>query len=40
MQTAIWLPVTLALSLLLLPRFKGAVIGLMWSLGMGVPAAR
>lgn len=40
MQTAIWLPVTLALSLLLLPCFKGAVIGLMWSLGMGVPEAR
>jgi uncharacterized protein (DUF983 family) len=36
LQVAIWVPVTLLLVLLLLPRFKGAVIGLMWSLGMGV----
>jgi uncharacterized protein (DUF983 family) len=34
-QVAVWVPVTLLLVLLLLPRFKGAVIGLMWSLGMG-----
>jgi uncharacterized protein (DUF983 family) len=29
-----WLPLTLALTLLLLPRVKGAVIGLQWALGM------
>ncbi len=34
-QVALWVPVTLLLVLLLLPRFKGAVIGLMWSLNMG-----
>ena len=32
-QIAFWLPITLALTLALLPRCKGAVIGLMWSLG-------
>ena len=32
LQLAFWLPVTLALTLLLLPRCKGAAIGLMWSL--------
>jgi uncharacterized protein (DUF983 family) len=31
-QLAFWLPVALALTLLLLPRCKGVVIGLMWSL--------
>ncbi|MGO8914270.1 MAG: DUF983 domain-containing protein [Stellaceae bacterium] len=35
LQVALWVPVTLLLVLLLLPRFKGAIIGLMWSLGMG-----
>jgi uncharacterized protein (DUF983 family) len=35
LQVALWVPVTLLLVLLLLPRFKGAVIGLMWSLDMG-----
>lgn len=40
MQVAVWLPVTLALTLLLLPRFKGAIIGLMWSLGMGAEQPR
>lgn len=34
LQVAIWVPVTLLLVVLLLPRFKGAIIGLMWSLGM------
>ena len=33
-QLAIWLPVTLILSLLLLPRIKGALIGLQWALRM------
>lgn len=31
---AIWLPMTLMLSLLLLPRFKGALVGLQWALYM------
>jgi uncharacterized protein (DUF983 family) len=30
-QMAIWVPVTLALTLVLLPRIKGGIIGLMWS---------
>jgi uncharacterized protein (DUF983 family) len=30
-QMAIWVPVTLALTLGLLPRIKGGIIGLMWS---------
>jgi uncharacterized protein (DUF983 family) len=34
-QVALWVPVTLLLTLLLLPRLKGAIIGLMWSLNMG-----
>ncbi len=34
-QIALWVPATLLLTLLLLPRFKGAIIGLMWSLGLG-----
>jgi len=33
-QMAIWLPTTLVLSLWLLPRFKGALIGLQWALRM------
>ncbi len=33
-ETAIWLPVTLILSLWLLPRVKGALIGLQWALRM------
>ena len=32
LQLAFWLPVTLSLTLLLLPRCKGVAIGLMWSL--------
>jgi uncharacterized protein (DUF983 family) len=31
---AIWVPLTLALSLALLPRVKGALVGLQWALGM------
>ena len=31
---ATWLPVTLVLSLFLLPRFKGALLGLQWALYM------
>jgi uncharacterized protein (DUF983 family) len=34
LATLLWVPVTLAMTLLLLPRCKGAVIGLMWSLGL------
>lgn len=33
-HTAIWIPLTLALSLWLLPRVKGALIGLQWALRM------
>ena len=33
-QIMLWIPVTLGLTLLLLPRLKGAIIGLMWSMGM------
>jgi uncharacterized protein (DUF983 family) len=33
-QAAIWLPMTLILSLLLLPRVKGALVGLQWALRM------
>ena len=32
-QVTLWVPTTLLLTLLLLPRFKGAIIGLIWSLG-------
>ncbi len=32
-QVALFVPATLLLTLLLLPRLKGAIIGLMWSLG-------
>lgn len=30
-QVALWIPLTLALTLLLLPRVKGAVIGFQWA---------
>jgi uncharacterized protein (DUF983 family) len=33
-QLALWLPLTLALSLSLLPCIKGALIGLQWANGM------
>lgn len=33
-QLAIWLPLTLVLSLVLLPMIKGALIGLQWALRM------
>jgi uncharacterized protein (DUF983 family) len=33
-QLAIWLPLALASSLLLLPRVKGALVGLQWALYM------
>ena len=33
-QLAFWVPIALALTLLLLPRCKGAAIGLMWSLDL------
>lgn len=33
-QAAIWLPVTLALCLALLPRMKGAVVGFCWATNM------
>ncbi len=33
-HAAIWLPLTLGLSLLLLPRIKGALVGLQWALRM------
>lgn len=31
---ALWLPLTLALSLVLLPVFKGVVIGIQWAMGI------
>jgi uncharacterized protein (DUF983 family) len=31
---SLWLPLTLGLTLLLLPRIKGAVVGLQWAFGM------
>jgi uncharacterized protein (DUF983 family) len=34
MHLAVWLPLTALLSLWLLPRFKGALIGLQWALRM------
>ena len=34
LHLAIWLPLTVLLSLLLLPRIKGALIGLQWALRM------
>jgi uncharacterized protein (DUF983 family) len=33
-HAALWTPLTLVLSLLLLPRFKGAMVGLQWALRM------
>jgi len=33
-HTAIWVPMALLLSLLLLPRIKGALVGLQWALRM------
>jgi uncharacterized protein (DUF983 family) len=33
-QMAIWLPLTLGLTLALLPLIKGAVIGVQWALGL------
>ena len=33
-QLAIWLPATVIMSLLLLPRIKGALVGLQWALRM------
>jgi uncharacterized protein (DUF983 family) len=30
-QSALWIPLTLALTLLVLPRMKGAVIGVQWA---------
>ena len=41
-QLAIWLPLTVGLSLWLLPRIKGALIGLQWAWrmhGFGTPVA-
>jgi uncharacterized protein (DUF983 family) len=40
-QAVVWLPLTLALCLMLLPRIKGALVGLQWALrmhGFGDPA--
>jgi uncharacterized protein (DUF983 family) len=34
LQAAIWVPVTLLMSLLVLPRVKGALVGLQWALRM------
>lgn len=34
LQLAIWLPLTVILSLLLLPRIKGMLVGLQWALRM------
>jgi uncharacterized protein (DUF983 family) len=34
MESAIWLPLTVILCLLLLPRMKGATAGLCWALGL------
>lgn len=34
LQAAIWVPVTLIMSLLVLPRVKGALVGLQWALRM------
>ncbi len=33
-QVAIWIPLSIALSLYLLPRIKGALVGLQWALRM------
>jgi uncharacterized protein (DUF983 family) len=40
-HAALWLPLTLGLTLAVLPRFKGAIVGLQWALymhGFGHPA--
>lgn len=34
LHMAVWLPMTLALMLMVLPVMKGAVVGLMWRLGL------
>src|SRR5262249_20657559 len=34
LHLAIWLPLTLVMSLLLLPRIKGSLVGLQWALRM------
>ncbi len=34
LQTAIWLPATVLLCLLLLPTMKGATVGLCWAVGL------
>lgn len=34
LHAALWLPLTLVLSLLLLPRIKGAIVGLQWAFFM------
>jgi uncharacterized protein (DUF983 family) len=36
-QIAIWVPAALGLTLLLLPRLKGAIIGLIWSTKAAAP---
>jgi len=33
-HAALWMPLTIILSLVLLPRFKGALVGLQWALRM------
>jgi uncharacterized protein (DUF983 family) len=33
-HAAIWLPLSVGLALVLLPRVKGAIVGLQWALGM------
>jgi uncharacterized protein (DUF983 family) len=41
-HAVVWLPLTLAMSLALLPRIKGAIVGLQWALymhGFGEPSA-
>jgi uncharacterized protein (DUF983 family) len=34
LEAGVWVPIALLLTFLLLPRLKGAIVGLMWSLGM------
>ncbi len=33
-HAALWLPATFGLTLWLLPRVKGAIVGLQWAIGM------
>lgn len=40
LQVVLWVPTTLLLTLLLLPRCKGAIVGLMWSLRMSEQGRR